>query len=193
MNIKTVASLAVAFALIASACESENHRSAVYAEKCKESERKGFLEAAEQLCQSAWVDVDNDRLAPEIQSERLYYLGRIKRQLGKFTEAEPLIREALAVEDTVSGRASPVYGRLLIELSLVLAGQAKWVEGAAFLVPVLEIADRLPERERLAAANALKHYASRLRDTDQAELASRFELKATELRAIKQNEAGQTD
>jgi tetratricopeptide (TPR) repeat protein len=183
----------VFLALLGSACESDSRRSAVYAEKCKEAEQKGFLESAEQLCESAWVDVDNDRLAPAIQTERLYALGRIKRQLSKFAEAEPLIREALAVEETVSGRTSPAYGRLLIELSLVLAGQAKWVEGAAVLEPVLQIADSLPERERLAAANAFKHYASQLRDTDQGELASRFELKATELRAIKQGGAGQAD
>ena len=46
------------------ACESEYRRSAVYAEKCKEAERKGFLEGAEQLCQSAWFDVNSDRLPP---------------------------------------------------------------------------------------------------------------------------------
>ncbi|MCK5479741.1 MAG: hypothetical protein KAJ06_01295, partial [Gammaproteobacteria bacterium] len=178
---------------LASACESEGRRSATYAEKCKDAERKGALEAAEQLCQSAWFDVDSSRLPPEIQSERLYDLGRIKRQLSKFAEAEPLIREALVVEETVSGRNSPVYGRLLVELSLDLAGQAKWVEGAAFLEPVLQIADRLPEQERLSAASVLKNYASRLRNTGQAELAGRFELKATELKAIKQSDAGQTD
>ena len=186
-------SLVVVLSLFVSACESEDHRSAAYAEKCKEAEQKGFLEGAEQLCQSAWFDVDSSRLPAEIQSERLYDLGRIKRQLNKFAEAESLMREALAVEETVSGRTSPVYGRLLVELSLVLAGQAKWVEGAAFLEPVLQIADRLPEQERLSAASVLKNYASRLRNTGQAELAGRFELKATELKAIKQSDAGQTD
>jgi hypothetical protein len=190
---KRVSSLAVALTLLASACENEGHRSAVYAEKCKEAEQKGFIETAEQLCESAWIDVDSSRLSPAIRSQRLYDLGRIKRQRGKFAEAEPLIREALAIEETVSGHTGPAYGRLLIELSLVLAGQAKWIEGATFLEPVVQIADRLPERERLAAANALKHYASRLRDTDQAELASRFELKAAELKAIQQHDAGQTD
>lgn len=177
--------------MLTCACGSKDRLSA--AQKCEEAERNGFLEAAEILCQRALNEVKDSQAKQKILPERLYNLGRIKRQLSKFAEAELLIREALPVEETVSGRASPVSGQLLVELSLALAGQAKWVEGAAFLEPVLQIADRLPERERLAAANALKHYASRLRDTDQAELASRFELKATELRAIKQNEAGKTD
>ena len=79
MNIKALTSLVVVLALLASACESEGRRSATYAEKCKDAERKGALEAAEQLCQSACFDVDSSRLPPEIQSERLYNLGRIKR------------------------------------------------------------------------------------------------------------------
>ena len=116
-------SLVVVLSLFVSACESEDHRSAAYAEKCKEAEQKGFLEGAEQLCQSAWFDVDSSRLPPEIQSERLYDLGRIKRQLHKFAEAEPLLRQALTIEEGISGRTSPAYGLRLMELSLVLAGQ----------------------------------------------------------------------
>ena len=156
---KTIMSLVVVLALFISACESEDHRSAAYAEKCRDAERKGAQEIAEQLCQSAWFDVDSSRLPAEIQSERLYDLGRIKRQLGKYAEAEALIREALAVEETVSGRTSPVYGRLLVELSLDLAGQAKWVEGAVFLEPVLQIADRFPERAASAPVSLTRNHA----------------------------------
>ncbi len=167
--------------------------SAVYAEKCKKAVQKGLLDIAEEACSSAWYDVESDRLAPEIQSERLYELGRIMRQSGKFVEAEPLLQQALVIEKAVSGHSSPAYGRRLLELSLIMAGQARWAEGAVFLEPVLQIADRFPERERLAAINVLKHYATRLRDAGQAELANRFELKATELRTIKQSDAGLTD
>ncbi len=185
LQMKSLTSLAVILSLLVSACESEDHRSAVYAEKCKEAERKGFLEAAEQLCQNAWVDVDNNRLGPEIRSQRLYDLGRIKRQSGKYAEAEPLLRQALAIEEAVSGPVSMASGLRRMELSLVMAGQETWAEGAELLTGMLKTVDQFPQRERLTAANTLKHYASRLRDTDQAELASLFELKATELRAIK--------
>ena len=185
-------SLVVVLALFVSACESEDHRSAAYAEKCKEAEQKGFLEGAEQLCQSAWFDVDSSRLPAEIQSERLYDLGRIKRQLNKFAEAESLMREALAVEETVSGRNSPVYGLRLVELSLDLAGQGKWSEGAESLEGVLKIVDRFPEQQRRSAANVLQHFASRLQGGEQAELAKRFERRAIELKAAEKANAGQT-
>ena len=80
-----------------------------------------------------------------------------------------------------------------MELSLVLAGQDKWAEGAGVLEPVLEVADRFPEREQVAAANVFKNFATRLQDTGQSELAKQFELKATELSAVKQDATGQSD
>jgi len=190
---KRVSPLAVALTLLVSACENESQRSAVYAEKCKEAERKGFLEAAEELCENAWMDVDNNRLGPEIQSQRLYDLGRIKRQSSKYAEAEPLLRQALAIEEAVSGPVSIASGLRRFELSLVMAGQDRWAEGAEILAGILETVDRFPQREKMESANTFKHYASRLRNTDQAELASLFELKATELSAIKQTDAGQAD
>lgn len=180
-------------ALLVSACESDVSRSAYFAEKCKDARQRGALMAAEQLCQSAWTDVDSSRLTPVIRSERLYDLGRIKRLSSKFDEAEPLILEALSIEESVSGRSSPAYGRLLVEMSLALAGQEKWIDGAVFLEPVLQIADRLPEREQLAMVSVLNNYALRLRNAGQVELANRFEFKATELSAVKPGEAGQTE
>ena len=180
-------------ALLGSACESPSQRSAEYAEKCTEAEGNGFLEAAEQLCESAWFDVDSSRLAPAIQSERLHNLGRIKRKLGKFAEADPLLRQALAIEESVSGSTSPACGVRRVELALVLAGQEKWTEGAAVLEPVLGIADGLPEREQRAAANVFRQYARQLQDSDHAELGERFGRKTAELRAVKQGDTGQND
>ena len=183
----------VIVALLGSACESQSQRSAEDAEKCREAERKGFPETAEPLCESAWFDVDSSRLAPAIQSERLHNLGRIKRKLGKFAEADPLLRQALAIEESVSGSTSPACGVRRVELALVLAGQEKWTEGAAVLEPVLGIADGLPEREQRAAANVFRQYARQLQDSDHAELGERFGRKTAELRAVKQGDTGQND
>jgi hypothetical protein len=149
----------VIVALLGSACESQSQRSAEDAEKCREAERKGFPETAEPLCESAWFDVDSTRLAPVIQSQRLYDLGRIKRKLGKHAEAEPLLRQALVAEESVSESTSPACGVRRVELSLVLAGQAKWVEGAAVLEPVLQIVDRFPERAASAPVSLTRNHA----------------------------------
>lgn len=182
-GMRTRGPIIVLLALLASACESPSQRSALYAEKCSEMEGNGFLEPAEQLCESAWYDVDSGRLAPAVQSERLYDLGRIKRKLGKHAEAEPLLRQSLAIEEGVSGPASPASGLRRVQLALLLAAQDKWNESTGFLEPVLEVADQFPEREQRAAANVFNHYARRLRDSDQAELAERFAQKAAELKA----------
>jgi len=183
----------VLLALLSSGCENQSQLSASHAKVCEVAEQKGLLEAAEEYCQRAWFDVESDRLAPETQSARLYNLARIKRQLNAYMEADKLIRQALTIEETVSGMNSPAYGQRLVELSLCLAGQEKLAEGASTLERALEIDDQFPEKDQDSTANILSYYASRIRNTDQAQLANRFELKATELRAIKQSDAGQTD
>lgn len=170
-------------ALLASACDSQNQRSAVYAEKCKEALQKGLLATAELACYSAWFDVESAQLAPDIQSERLYELGRIMRQRRKYVEAEPLIRQALVIEIAVSGQTSAAYGRRLLELSLIKAGQAKWAEGGRILADVLDTVDQLPDRDRVAVTNVLKRYATRLQNTDPA-LATFFERKSVKLQGV---------
>ena len=168
-------------ALLASACESQNQRSASYAEKCKELELKGFLNIAEDMCASAWFDVESDSLTPTIQSQRLYDLGRIMRQRQKYVEAEPLLLQSMEIEETVSGSTSTAYGQRLMELSLVKAGQSNWVEGTVFLEPLMEIADQFSKQDQIAVANILKHYAAKLSNTDRASLAKQFESKAAML------------
>jgi tetratricopeptide (TPR) repeat protein len=173
----------VLLVFLVSGCESQSQISANHAKRCEIAEQKGLIDVAEVACESAWYDVESDSLAPEIQSERLYNLARIKRQLNHYVEADKLIRQALTIEETVSGTNSPAYGQRLVELSLSLAGQGKLTEGAKALEHVLDIVDRFSAKEQFSTANIFIHYASRLRNTDQTQLASRFELKAAELKA----------
>ena len=98
-------------ALLASACEKQNQRSASYAEKCSVLARQGALDIAEDACYKAWFDVESNRLEPVTQSQRLYDLGRIMRQRQKFVEAEPLLLKALSIEESVSRRTSTTYGQ----------------------------------------------------------------------------------
>ncbi|MCK5359222.1 MAG: tetratricopeptide repeat protein, partial [Gammaproteobacteria bacterium] len=183
----------VLLVLLASGCENQNDVTASNAEQCKAAEEKGLIEFAEKACEQAWHDAESDRLGPEIQSERLYNLARIKRKLNAYIEADKLIRQALTIEETVSGTSSPAYGQRLVELSLSLIGQGKLIEGAKTLDQALNIVDQFSEENKKTTANILMHFASRLRDTDQAQLANRFELKAKELKAKKQSDTGQTN
>lgn len=179
--------------LVSSSCATQSQLSATYARKCEDAERKGVINLAEMACERAWLGVDSKSLDPKTQSERLYNLARIKRQLKSYVEADKFIRQALTIEETVSGPDSTAYGLRLVELSLCLAGQGNLNEGSSTLEPVLKIVDQFSENDRVSTANIFKHYASRLRNTNQKQLASRFELKATELKAIKQSGAGNSN
>lgn len=175
----------VLLSLLVSGCATQSQLSASYAKKCEDAELKGVINLAELACERAWFGVDAKSLDPEIQSERLYNLARIKRQLKHYEVANNFIRQSLTIEETVTAPNSTAYGLRLVELSLSLAGQGKFTEGASALARVLQVVDQFSVKDQDSTANILKHYASILRNTDQKQLAIRFEQKATELKAYK--------
>lgn len=185
---KITASSFVLLSIMVSGCATQSQLSAGYAKKCKEAELRGVINLAEAACERAWFGVDAKSLDSKIQSERLYNLARIKRQLHQYSQANKFITQALRIEEKVSGTGSPTYGLRLVELSLCLAGVGKIDEAVNTLEPVLKVANQFPEKKRLLTANIFKHFATRIRNTDQKQLASRFDLKAAELRAMKQSD-----
>ena len=180
--------LSILFTLLAtallSACANPVNRvtSDNYAETCAVAEDNGRLEVAEQACYRALVNVDMGNLGPELKSQRLYNLGRIKRQLAKFSEAESLFKESLQIEEKLSGPSGVKVGRRLVELSVSLAGQDRWSEGAQFLERVLPMADQFSGQPRAYTAEVLMQYSKHLKATNQLPLAKRFEAKASALR-----------
>jgi len=152
-----------------------------YAETCATAERNRRLDVAEQACYRALVNVDLGNLGPELKSQRLYNLGRIKRQLSKFGEAEDLFKQSLAIEEKLSSSNDPRIGRRLIELSVSLAGQSKWAEGAQYLERAGPISTEYAGAERSFAALAFAEYAKQLRATE-PQLAVRFDNYAAALR-----------
>jgi tetratricopeptide (TPR) repeat protein len=153
-----------------------------YTETCTVAEQNGRLQAAEETCYRALVNVDWGNLGPELKSQRLYNLGRIKRQLAKFSEAEQLFKESLAIEAKLSTPSDQKIGRRLVELSVSLAGQDKWAEGAQYLERMLPIASQFTGQERVYTAEVLNQYSKRLSTSNQAALADRFAASAAALR-----------
>jgi tetratricopeptide (TPR) repeat protein len=153
-----------------------------YADACAQAIDHDQLAAAEQACYRALVNVDSGNLGPELKSQRLYNLGRVKRRLAKFEEAEALFKESLQIEEKLSSPSGPKVGRRLIELAVSLAAQDKWVEGAQYLERALPTADQFSGPERAYAALVFKQLSEHLKATDQAPLARRFEAKAQALR-----------
>ena len=146
------------------------------------AERNNRLDVAEQACYRALVNVDIGNLGPELKSNRLYNLGRIKRQLAKFSEAEDLFRQSLSIQETLSSPTDPKLARRLFELANVLAAQDKWSEGSPFLERAIPVSDQLVGGERLAAVQILVWYGTYFRKANQPQIAERFESKAATLK-----------
>ena len=171
------------------ACDNTASRLLADEERCEQILQEGNLEAAEALCTRALGGADGAGLAPDVRSGRLYQLGRIKRQLSKYTEGEDLLRQSLAIEEGLSGPDSTAVGLRLLELSLVLAGQERWEEGARLLERALLLTDRFTDKERASMAKVLKYYAGQLEKTGQTGLVSRFRIAAAELESQRSTEA----
>lgn len=92
MSMKLIAPFALLALALLSACANPINRvtSDNYAETCSIAEDNGKLDVAEQACYRALVNVDLGNLGPELKSQRLYNLGRIKQRLSKYSEAELL-------------------------------------------------------------------------------------------------------
>ena len=182
MKVSIALALFIAASLSACANPLNQLTSDNYAEKCAVAESNGRLEVAEEACYRALVNVDWGNLGPELKSERLYNLGRIKRQLAKFSEAEQLFRESLSIEEKLSSPSGVKVGRRLVELSVSLAAQDKWPEGVQFLDQLLPIADQFSGRERAYTAMVLTQYSKHLKSTSEVATAERFDAKASALR-----------
>lgn len=174
----------LAGALILVGCANPINRvtSDNYAETCAVAEQNGRFQIAEEACYRALVNVDWGNLGPELKSQRLYNLGRIKLQLAKFSEAEQLFKESLAVEEKLSNSTDQKIGRRLVVLSVSLAGQDKWGEGAKYLERALPIVPRFSGKERSNSAEVLKQYGKHFRSENQTALAERFENAESTLR-----------
>jgi len=184
---KPVTPFALLASALLSACANPINRvtSDNYAETCSIAEDSGKLDVAEQACYRALVNVDLGNLGPELKSQRLYNLGRIKQRLAKFSEAELLFKESLQIEEKLTSPSGIKIGRRLVTISAALAGQDKWSEGVPYLERVLPIADQFSGQERTHAAEILTLYSKHLRKSNETAIAERFETKAMALRGNK--------
>lgn len=148
-----------------------------YAENCHLAERSKNLILAEQECYMALVNTELGK-SPKLQSLRLYKLGQIKQQLLKFNDSEILIKESLQIEESL-GSSTKKMGTRLIDLSINLAEQGKWPEGAAILERLLPIAPQFSKLERARMGQLFLQYSRQLKLINQAELAKRFKATAS--------------
>lgn len=154
-----------------------------YGGACSEAERNGQLDVAEQACYRALMNVDWGNLGPEEKSQRLYNLARIKRRLAKFSEAEDLLKQSLVIEEKQSPQSEIKIGRRLVELSVNYAAQDKWNEGAKCLDRILTtMVQNFSGQDRNFTSQVFSQYGKKMRETNQMELAERYEAASAALK-----------
>ena len=143
-----------------------------------DAERAGQLGVAEQAYYRALMNVDMGNLGPRLKAQALYNLGCVKRRVGKYTEAEDLLRQSLALDEKLLSPDDLDTDRCLVELSVTLAAQEKWDEGSRYLERVFPHAGRFSGHEREFMGEAFKHFAAELRKAGLEERAKVFEQHA---------------
>jgi tetratricopeptide (TPR) repeat protein len=150
-----------------------------YAATCVDAEDAGDLATAEQACYRAAVNVDWGNLGPELKSERLYNLARIKRKVGKLDEAEALFRQSLELEEQLSGPTSEKSGRRAAELARAYYVKEQYEQGLPLVERLLPIAEGFSGGERKFVAALFHLYAAELRAMGRNEQAAVFEARRT--------------
>ncbi|MFI5337291.1 MAG: tetratricopeptide repeat protein [Opitutales bacterium] len=140
-----------------------------------DAEHAGQLGVAEQAYYRALVNVDMGNLGPLLKAQALYNLGCVKRRVRKYAEAEDLLKQSLALDEKILSSDDLDTDRCRIELCVVFAAQAKWVDGSRYLEQVLPHVSRFSGHEREFTLAAFKHYSEELRKIGQEERAKVFE------------------
>ena len=177
--------IAIVLSGLASACDTTASRLDAEAETCELALKIGDLELAEETCQRALGNAGDDILAPQVRSERLYNLAKIKRQRSRYAEAAELLNQSLALEQMLSGPDSPQVAGRRLEMSLILAGLGRWQEGVRLLEQTVPMAIHLNEKERDSLVNILQQYAAQLQKSQQIEQASHLQAAAASLKQKK--------
>lgn len=178
---KILAFLIAVFVLITSGCGNEA-KLLESARACQKAIDLGLLEVADEHCTNALGAPDADVLDADVKSERLFILGSVKRQLGLFVDAEPLIKKSLTIEKSLSKPEAKRVAYRNYELSLIMAGQGKWQEGAEFLHKVLSEVTHFSDAEQRSIKNMTKQYISGLVREGQLQLAGSLEVYVQQTR-----------
>jgi tetratricopeptide (TPR) repeat protein len=140
---------------------------------CHEAEEDGELEVAEKACMQALADARLDHGGTELESHRLYNLGRIERQLRKFPEAENYYKESLKVQESLSTSTPAQIGRRLTALAIVMGQQRKYKNAWPYLSRLLPIATSCSDDDRDVIKRLFTMYAdeyAKLKMSSEADL-----------------------
>lgn len=169
------------FTIISCANPLNQETSNRYADTCSQAEQNNQLELAEQSCYRALVNVDWGNLGESQKSIRLYNLGRIKRKLGKFDEAESLFKDSLEIEEKQTDPSKVKIGRRIAELALLHGEQGEIEVGLPYVERLLSISDLFVGVEQSPIATIFYGYSLELEKMGNIELAEKLSQEASAL------------
>ncbi len=178
---KQIVLAAILLSLVGCANPLNQATSIRYSDACREAELNGRLDIAEQACYRALVNVDWGNLGEIQKSDRLYDLGRIKRQLGKFVEAEELYIASLAIEDKQIPPNYEKTGRRLAELAILYEQMQIPESGMPYVQRLYGIPYEYTGQERVVVAAVLYVYAEMLNLDWDKKTAKKLKIKAIEM------------
>jgi len=152
-----------------------------YAEVCLIAERNNQFKIAEDACQTALHNAKTGNLGKELIAKRLFELANIKRRQAKYSEAIPLLKESLEIENTLSRKINSKIGRVLTEIAINYAALGEWDNGAPYLEKSIPILSAYTGKERKFIKQIFKNYGRYFKKNGQLKRAKLFIINARKL------------
>jgi tetratricopeptide (TPR) repeat protein len=114
-----------------------------------------------------------------------YNLGRVKGYLCKYDDADGLLRESLALEETVTGKDSSITTMRLFELARLNLDRGKYAASLQYFERGIPAVKRLglATTDPIGLANALDDYSLALAKSGNTELSENTKAEANSIRA----------
>ncbi len=151
-------------------------------EQGNEAMDRNDFAVAEEAFRRALINVRVGNLSPAAEEAALYNLARVYRMQGLYTDAAPLFRQAIEIQEKLDPESASM-SRALAELARTYYFQGKYQEVAPLLERALAIIDkhfRLESTEFWSVA-ALDMYADALRKINQEREAAVIEARIKSL------------
>ncbi len=109
-------------------------------------------------------------------------LGFIYHTQGKYAEAEPLLKRALAIAEKARGPDHPDVATSLNNLAALYHAQGRYAEAEPLYKRSLAVLEKVLRPEHPRLAGALENYATLLRETGRSAEAEELEVRANAIR-----------
>ncbi len=120
-------------------------------EQGNEAMDRNDFAVAEEAFRRALINVRVGNLSPAAEEAALYNLARVYRMQGLYTDAEPLFRQAIEIQEKLDPESASM-SRALAELARTYYFQGKYQEVAPLLERALAIIDKDSRLEPASAS-----------------------------------------